>query len=99
MDRPNYEVNILGDVNINLNKSRDPSVKKYKDFLRRNYLRNMVHHDTHFDHRDMGSCIDHFVTSDPELYQQSGICLIDVSDHYIIYGARKKFKIHKDNLK
>ncbi len=37
-ERPNYEVNILRDVNINLNKIRDPVVKKYKDFLRRNQL-------------------------------------------------------------
>ncbi len=27
-DKPNYEVNVLGDININLNKVRDPTVKK-----------------------------------------------------------------------
>ncbi len=36
--KANFEANIVGDVNINLNKIRDPSVRRYKDFLKRNIL-------------------------------------------------------------
>ena len=94
--KPNYEINIIVDTNLTLSKSRDPVIKRYKDFLKRNHLTNIILYDTHFNHEDRGSCIDHFITSDPVLYQQCGICPTDISDHYIIFASRKKFKTKND---
>ena len=91
--RSNYEVNILGDFNLNVNKKRDPTVKKYLDFIKRNHLKNLIEFDTCYSTNMIaGTCIDHFLTSDPALYCQHGVCPIDVTDHYIIFGSRKKFK-------
>ena len=90
-NKTKYEVNIIGDININLNKSRDVNVKRYKDFLRRNDLINILDMDTCYNQRQ-GSLIDHFVTSEPQLYQQKGKIQIYVSHHYIIFGARRMFK-------
>ncbi len=89
--KSNYEFNLIGDTNTNLNKTREVSVKKYRDFLKRNSLTNIIGLETCFN-RGHGTLIDHFVTSDPHLYQQRGIVPIDVSDHYIIFGARKSLK-------
>ena len=88
----NIEVNLIGDVNLDLKKRNGP-VKTYRDFLKRHDMFNLIRHETHYGPNDVrGSLIDHFVTNNPELYQQAGICPYDESDHYIIYASRKKFK-------
>ena len=46
--KTNYEVNLIGDININLNKTRDANVKRYKDFMKRNNLVNIISMDTCF---------------------------------------------------
>ncbi len=95
-DRVNIEVNLVGDVNIDL-KKRNPNVKAYKDFLKRYDLCNMIKHETHYNGPvSDGSIIDHFVTNNPDLYQQAGICPTDESDHYIIFASRKKFKVETE---
>ena len=48
--------------------------------------------------RQVGTCIDHFATSDIELYEQHGICPIDISYHYMIFASCKKFKIKHDKV-
>ena len=42
-NKANYEVNIIGDININLHKIRDPNIKGYREFLKRNKMCNIIH--------------------------------------------------------
>ena len=85
-DKPNYEVNIIGDVNINFNKVRDPNGKRYKEFLKRNHLTNIILHATHFNHQNIGSCIDHFISSDPELYTQYAQLIYQTITSFLVLG-------------
>ena len=39
------------------------------------------------------SLIDHFVTSDIDLYRKTGTIAHGATDHYIIYATRKKAQI------
>ena len=98
-DRINIEILILGDMNINLSKPREPNVRKYKDFLKRHGLSNIISYDTHVNANNVGSKIDHILTSDPNLYVQRGICPLDISDYYMIYCARKKFKVKTNKIR
>ncbi len=87
------EITLVGDMNINVEKSREKPVKMYLDLLKRLGLTNLIKTYTHFNsHTLNNSIIDHFVTSDPELYQVHGTCPVSCSDHFIIYGCRKKNK-------
>ena len=88
-----YELNIIGDTNIDLSGSRSPQIKKYKDFLKRHGLVNIINGITHEGTvNTRATLIDHFVTNNIDLYSQHGICPTLESDHHIIYTARKKFK-------
>ena len=93
-DKVNIEVNLIGDVNINVKKPRDINTRRYLDFLKRQGLFNVINEETHINMHDMsGSIIDHFCTTDNDLYAQWGVCHNNVSDHSIIFASRKKFKI------
>ena len=39
--------------------------------------------------RDSASLIDHFYTTKPDYIVSSGVKIIAISDHYLIYGVRK----------
>ncbi len=81
----------VGDFNINLLK-RDADSKRLRDLMSRHGLHNLITTPTHFKQNLLdASLIDLYMTTDPELYSQHGTCPTIVSDHYIIFGARKKF--------
>ena len=65
--KPNFELNVLGDININLLKCRDPNVKQCKNFLLRHGLSNPITDPAHFK-TDLAQprLIDHYLTTDPE---------------------------------
>ena len=87
-------MNLTGDTNIKLAKPRDPSTKKYIDLLKRHHMTNVINAPTYHSFRTHEiSIIDHFCTTDPDLYCQCGVCPSDESDHDLIYGARKKIKV------
>ena len=68
--------------------------------MSRHGLYNLITTPTHFKQNLLdASLIDLYMTTDPELYSQHGTCPTVVSDHYIIFGARKKFKIKHDKTK
>ena len=95
----NIEVNLVGDVNIDLRK-RNPQVKLYRDLLRRHDLVNVIKTDTHYTaNSGNSSLIDHFATNNIGLYNQAGVCPTDESDHYIIFASRKKFKVRRNKEK
>ena len=99
-EKPFFELNIIGDINLNLMKPRDTNVRKYKSFMMRHGLTNLISTPTHYNTTlTEGSIIDHFLTTDPCLYSQHGTSPTIVSDHYIISGARKKIKIKTGKIK
>ena len=36
--------------------------------------------------------LDHFITSEPVLYQQTGVVIHGATDHFVVFGTRKKHK-------
>ena len=75
----------------------DPLTKRYKDFCKRTGFKNLITDSTHYSNDGKpDSCLDHFLTSAPDLYSQHGICPYMKSDHLVIYGARKKVKYKKN---
>ncbi len=86
----NCEINFGGDMNIDWTK-RDLNVRKYKESLRRMGLNQTICDFTHVSDTTMNlSLIDHFVTSDIELYSNSGTIPHGATDHYLVYATRKK---------
>ena len=86
------EILILGDININ-SKRNDNNTKLYNEFLKRNNLFNLIKSNTHFNAEEISvSAVDHVITTDPNLYTQHGIIPLAISDHYPVFGTRKKVK-------
>ena len=88
----NCKINFAGDININLSK-RDVNVKCYRDSLKRMGFSQTITDMTHISdsHNSLG-ILDHFVTSDLELYQSTGVIIHGATDHFVIYATRKKHK-------
>ena len=96
--KANFELNIIGDTNINTLK-RNADTKRYHEFMRRHGLSNMIKLPTCYSATALGaSLVDHYLTNDEHLYSQSGVCPISLSDHYMIFSARKKFKVKTDKI-
>ena len=92
-------LNVVGDLNVNLLK-RDPDSKCLREMMARHGLTNLINTPMHFKQNLVeASVIDLFMTTDPELYSQHGTCPNIVSDHYVIFGARKKFKVKHDKTR
>ena len=88
----NCEINIYGDVNIDL-QMKNNKVRQYNDHLKRLGLYNTIHQVTHIKQQGMGfSQLDHHLTTDPQLYQLTGVIPTNASDHFFIYTVRKKPK-------
>ena len=86
---------VLGDVNIDLAmraKSNDKS--KLTRFLTVNDLSQLINCPTRVtDHSE--TLIDHIYTNRPELYPVHGTCDPGLSDHYLIFAARRRGKKDK----
>ncbi len=97
--KPNVEILIGGDINIDSKQKRQNKFKIYNDFLKRNYLSNLIAAYTHFNPNEVEtSAVDHFLSSDPELYASHGIVPYYMSDHYLIFCSRKKVKCKSDKI-
>ncbi len=56
-------------------------------------LKQLITDPTHVSDPTLNvSLIDHFVTSDPDLYAKAGVIPHGATDHFVIYCSRKKFK-------
>ena len=76
---------------------RDPNVCRYKDSLKRMGLYQTISEFTHVSDTTMRvSLIDHFITSDLELYSNTGVVAHGATDHFVIYAIRKKVHIKHD---
>ena len=88
----NCEVNIFGDMNIDL-LQRNANTKRYREFLKRVGLKNMITNVTHIKNLGTGfSLLDHFLTTDDHLFLTCGSLATNASDHYFAYAVRKKAK-------
>ena len=95
------EINIAGDINIDLLKTRDNKVKQYSDFLRRIGLKNMIQQVTHIKQQELGySLIDHYLTTDDNLYNTTGTLPTNASDHFLSlrYGKNQRRNTKKVNF-
>ena len=85
---------LIGDMNVNLDKPRDPKTRHYVEFYKRqglvSLIKGVTHHGVLFD-----SCIDHVCVNRPEMFAKHGIVDLNASDHNLIYATRKQPKIEK----
>ena len=80
-------------MNLNLNRRRDAKVKSYLDSIRCMGLTQIIREPTHENTRgDATAILDHFITSEPTLYEQSGVIIVSATAHMPIFASRKKFK-------
>ena len=93
----NCEIDLIGDINLD-HYTNTPKVRQYNQWLRRLGLSNIIHEATHIKNVGMGfSKIDHFIITDPEIYGKSDSIPTNASDHFFIYGTRKKGKDSSSN--
>ena len=91
--KSNCEINFLGDINLNLHRKRDPNVRRYTESLRRMGFKQLINEATHVGERvNSYSLIDHYVTSNDDLYGKHGVVVHGATDHFVIYTVRKKDK-------
>ena len=92
----NYDLFILGDMNINISKNRTncinttvcPLFNKYKEFLSTFGLKQLISSPTRVT-CNTSSLIDHVLTNAEEKITQSGVLDIGISDHQLIFCTRK----------
>ncbi len=93
----NCEINVGGDININV-KKRELKSRKYQECLKRMGLTQLITDITHVsDSSLMVSTIDHFITSDRELYNKVGTIVHGATDHMLVFATRKKEYVKHDN--
>jgi hypothetical protein len=77
----------LGDVNSDILISA--SIDTEMDFITKLFqYHQLIKYPTRVA-KDNASLIDHFYTNKPECIISSGVKIITISDHYLIYGIRK----------
>ena len=87
IDLENKESIILGDVNSDILISA--SIDTEMDFITKLFqYHQLIKYPTRVA-KDNASLIDHFYTNKPECIISSGVKIITISDHYLIYGIRK----------
>ena len=87
----NCELNILGDININWGARNDLNVKRYKSFVSRAGLKNLIQCETSVDtYSDVATAIDHFSTSYGAIFDDHCVVPLSVTGHFMIfYGTEK----------
>ena len=59
------------------------------DFITKLYQYEQLIKDPTRVTKDSASLIDHFYTTKPDYIASSGVKIITITDHYLIYGVRK----------
>ncbi len=87
------EINLTGDFNLDLLKN-DTRIRQYKETMKRLGFTNVINEVTHIKQQELGfSLLDHYQTTDSELYGFAGALATNASDHFFVYTAHKKPKI------
>ena len=92
--KPNAELTILGDINIDYRLRHSPEYKKVKDFEREYQLKQLISTPTRITPRN-SSIID-MIFSDMEYISSSGTLDIAISDHLPISVEKKKVNYTKN---
>ena len=85
---------LIGDININTMKPREPKTCRLSDFYHTLGLQNLIKEVT-FHQNNSESSIDHIAVNREEMYQLHGIIELCTSDHNLVYCVRKHPKIKK----
>ena len=92
--KPNAELTILGDINIDYRLRHSPEYKKVKDLEREYQLKQLISTPTRITPRN-SSIID-MIFSDMEYISSSGTLDIAISDHLPIFVEKKKVNYPKN---
>ena len=80
---------IVGDVNSDILANDPIHLVSEMDFIIKLYQYEQLIKDPTRVTKDSASLIDHFYTTKPDYIAFRGVKIITISDHYLIYGARK----------
>ena len=95
-DTGSPDIVVLGDVNIDLAmRARTNDKAKLTRFLTVNDLSQLIGSPTRVTNHSQ-TLIDHIYTNRPELYPVNGSCDLGLSDHYLIFAARRRGKKDKN---
>ena len=89
IDNENKESIIVGDVNSDILANDPTHLVSEMDFITKLYQYEQLIKDPTRVTKDSASLIDHFYTTKPDYIASSGVKIITISDHYLIYGVRK----------
>ena len=92
----NDDLVILGDVNIDLNKT-PPSSTALKSFLHRHNLSQLIDRPTRVT-AESSTLIDHIYINNSNLYWHAGTLDPSLSDHNLIYTCRKHHEPSKEKV-
>ncbi len=90
----NCDYMLIGDVNVDVRKSREVKCRRINDFYKSRGMKNLIRGIT-CHHHTGGTGIDHIGVNREEMFEKHGIVDIGVSDHSLIYAVRKQPKIEK----
>ena len=83
------EVNIIGDFNGNVGATLlESHTKKLLDICNLYQYHQLIREPTRITEKT-ASTIDLFITKNNDLFMQSGVCHIGISDHSLIFSVRK----------
>ena len=88
-NRTNYDIFLLGDMNINYRSTHSPDRKHLKDMERLTSLKQLIHETTRYSHND--STLD-LIFTNSEYILNCGTVDLNISDHECIFVTRKKKK-------
>ncbi len=89
IDNENKESIILGVVNSDILSSNPSHLVFEMNFITNLYQYEQLINEPTRVTKDNATLIDHFYTTKPDLIISSGVRIITISDHYLIYGIRK----------
>ena len=89
IDNESKESIIVGDVNSDILANDPTHLVSEIDFITKLYQYEQLIKDPTRVTKDSASLIDHFCTTKPDYIASSGVKIITISDHYLIYGVRK----------
>ncbi len=85
---------VMGDINIDL-LSTSAHSRKLSSFLYNSLLKQLIGSATRVTNTGK-TLLDHFYVSNDDFYTTQGTSDPGLSDHYLVYTARKRFKVkHK----
>ena len=85
------DINILGDLNINLMCRDDIKSKHLMKFVKKMKMSQQITEPTRVTDRS-ATLIDHMITNREELYNTCGVIEVGISDHALVFAVRKKAK-------